>query len=315
MKINYNSPKIIVLLLLTISAVLNAQQDAQYTQYIYNTVTINPGYAGTRDVINIVGLHRTQWIGIDGAPSTQTLSIHSPIGEGKIGLGGSVINDEIGPVSETYVDANFSYTVPTSENGKISYGLKAGARLFNVDFNKLTRDLTNQAFFNSVENQISPSLGAGAYYHTNKFYIGLSVPNFLETKHLQVDEVEDISTASSVARERLSTFLIAGHTFDLTRNVKFKPAILNKIVAGAPIQVDVSANFLLQEKFTVGVAYRWSAAISAVAAFQVSDSILIGLAYDRETTELAQLNNGSFEIVLRYELLRKYDKLFTPRFF
>lgn len=313
--INYKSP---LLLLAFFSAVCNiySQQDAQYTQYMYNTVTVNPAYTGTRGMLSVVGLHRTQWVGIEGAPSTQTLSIHSPIGISKVGLGGSIINDEIGPVNETYFDATFSYTIPTSEIGKLSFGLKAGARLFSVNFNELNRDGSQDvAFANSIDNQLNPSVGAGVYYHNQRFYLGLSVPNILETEHLEASDPNDIAAASSVAKERLNFYLIAGHTFDLTDDIKFKPAILGKLVSGAPLQVDVSGNVLFYEKLTLGLAYRWSAAISAMAAFQISDSLLIGLAYDRETTELAQLNDGSFEVMLRFELFKKYDRLLTPRFF
>ena len=292
-----------------------SQQDAQYTQYIYNAVAINPGYAGTRGVLSVVGLHRTQWVGVDGAPRTQTLSVHSPIGLGRVGLGGNVIQDEIGPVSETYLNADFSYTIQTSTKGNLSLGLKGGARIFNVDFNKLNRSDVNDPAFTSIDGQISPTFGLGAYYHTDKFYFGLSAPNVLETEHLDVTDTNQISTAASVARERINFYLSSGYTFDLTDNIKFKPAGLVKLVSGAPLQVDVSANFLFNEKFTVGAAYRWSAAISAIAGFQISDSTFIGLAYDRETTELAELNDGSYEILLRFELFRKYDKLFTPRFF
>ena len=314
MKINYKSPFLLFVFFMAIHSIYS-QQDAQYTQYMYNTITVNPAYAGSRGMLSVVGLHRTQWVGIDGAPSTQTLSIHSPINLSRIGLGGSIINDEIGPVNETYFDISFSYTVPTSEFGKLSFGLKAGARLFSVNFSELDKNPTDAAFLNSIDNQFNPSVGAGVYYHNQRFYVGLSVPNILETKHLEANDTNDIAAASSVAKERLNFYLIAGHTFDLSDEIKFKPALLGKLVAGAPLQVDVSANLLFYEKLTFGLAYRWSAAISAMAAFQISESMLIGIAYDRETTELAELNDGSFEIMLRFELFKRYDRIFTPRFF
>lgn len=314
MKINNKFPILLAIFLVAVSSVYS-QQDAQYTQYMYNTVTVNPAYAGSRGVLSVVGLHRTQWVGVEGAPSTQTLSIHSPIGISRVGLGGSIINDEIGPVNETYFDLSFSYSIPTSEIGKLNFGLKAGARLFNVNFDELNKNNNDLAFLNNIDNQFNPSVGAGVYYHTDRFYLGLSVPNILETEHLEANNINDIAAASSVAKERLNFYLIAGHTFDLTDDIKFKPAILGKLVTGAPLQVDISGNVLFYEKLTLGLAYRWSAAVSAMAAFQISDSLLIGVAYDRETTELAELNDGSFEIMLRFELFKKYDRLLTPRFF
>lgn len=315
MKKNYPQTCSVLLFLFCVFDLL-AQQDSQYTQYMYNTVSVNPAYAGTRGVLSIVGVHRSQWIGVDGAPRTQTLAIHSPMGVGKVGLGGSVVNDAIGPVDETYLNVDFSYTIDVSKKGKLSFGLKAGGRLFSVNFNELQKaNPTDEAFFADIDNQFSPVFGLGFYYHTKKFYAGLSSPNLLETKHLDVNNTSAIGSTSSVARERINYYLILGHTFNINEDILLKPAALTKLVIGSPLQVDVSANFLFYEKLTLGLAYRWSAAVSALAAFQVTDGLLVGIAYDRETTELAQLNSGSFELMLRFELFKKYDRLFTPRFF
>ena len=180
--------KTILILLILLAEYATAQQDAQYTQYMYNTVAINPAYAGSRGVLSVAGLHRSQWIGLDGAPSTQTFNIHSPITE-QMGLGLSVVNDEIGNGTnqETYFDAVFSYTIPTSNEGKLSFGLKAGGHLLNIDFNKLQQfnPSANVTQESNIDNRFSPNFGAGAYYHTPKFYAGISVPNFLETEHFQ----------------------------------------------------------------------------------------------------------------------------------
>jgi len=180
MKIYY---KLSYLILLLSNVLCYGQQDAQYTQYIYNTVSVNPAYAGTRGVLSVVGLHRSQWVGLDGAPRTQTLAIHSPTGLGRVGLGGSVINDEIGPSQETYFTADFSYTIPTSAEGKLSFGLKAGGRLLGVDFNRLDKESGDPIFQSNIRNQFSPTVGVGFYYRTQKFYLGLSAPNLLETEH------------------------------------------------------------------------------------------------------------------------------------
>jgi len=307
--------KAISILLLGLSSFsLLGQQDAQYTQYVYNTVSINPAYAGSRDVLSVTGLHRSQWVGIDGAPRTSTLSINSPLGiNRRVGLGGSVIHDEIGPTQETYINADFSYTIPTSATGKLSFGLKATAQILNIDFNKLNSFELED--FSNVDNDISPNFGVGLYYHNEKSYIGLSVPNVLETEHFDRDNFNLGQTTSALASERRNIYLIAGHIFKISDKVLFKPAFLTKAVIGAPLQVDLSANFLINDKFTLGAAYRWDAAFSAIAGFQISDSLLIGLAYDRETTELQQFNDGSFEILLRFELFQKLSQVITPRFF
>ncbi|WGK65036.1 PorP/SprF family type IX secretion system membrane protein [Croceiramulus getboli] len=311
------SISIVVLMLLCcglFSAV--AQQDAQYTQYMYNTVAINPAYAGNRGVLSIVGLHRSQWVGLEGAPRTQSLSVHSPIGLSNMGLGLSIVNDALGPAQETYVNVDFSYTVNTSAEGRLSFGVKAGGHILDVDFSRLNIfNPGDPRFQNNIDNKFSPNIGAGAYYHTDRFYLGVSVPNLLTTEHF--DESLNSNSTSFVAEERLHYYGIAGYTFDLSSDVKFKPSTMVKLVAGAPLQVDVSANFLLYQKLTLGAAYRWSAALSGMVGFQVSDGLMIGFAYDRETTELGETiyNDGSYEVFLRFELFREYDRMLTPRFF
>jgi type IX secretion system PorP/SprF family membrane protein len=297
-----------------------AQQDAQYTQYMYNTVSANPAYAGSRGGLSIMGLHRSQWVGLEGAPRTQTLTLNTPLGVNeRVGLGLSIVNDEIGPIDETYFDIDFSYTIRTSEQGKLSFGIKAGGHLLNVDFQKLSQYNENDALFqNNVDNKFSPNVGVGLYYHTKKFYFGLSAPNLLETEHFdETTTVNGSAAVSYLATEQINYYLITGHVFDLSDKVKFKPAVLSKLVFGAPLQVDISANFLLNERLTLGVAYRWSAAVSAMAGFQISDSLMIGFAYDKETTELgqAQFNDGSYEVMLRFELFKKYSRMLAPRFF
>ncbi len=290
-----------------------AQQDAQYTQYMYNTIVVNPAYAGSRGVLSFAGLYRTQWVGLDGAPNTFTLNLNTPVSE-RVGVGLSVINDEIGEGTsqETYIDASFSYTIPTSDSGKLSFGVKAGGHFLNIDFSRLA-NFGAETNLPNIDKKFSPNFGAGVYYHTEKFYAGLSVPNFLETEHFDESGLSN----SFLAEERINWYVISGYVFDLNPDLKFKPAVLLKAVKGAPLQADLSANFMLNNKFTLGAAYRWDAAVSALFGFQLTDQLLLGLAYDRETTRLgnASFNDGSFEIMLRYELLTKYKKVITPRFF
>jgi len=295
---------------------LKAQQDAQYTQYMYNTMAVNPAYAGSRGVFSIAGLHRSQWIGLDGAPKTQTLNFNTPVSE-RVGVGLSIVNDEIGNGTnqETYIDGVFSYTIPLSRSAKLSFGVKASAHLLNIDFNQLANYNNEAAAVGqaNIDKKFSPNFGAGVYYHTDNFYAGLSVPNFLQTKHFD----DSASSSSFLAEERMNIYLITGYVFDINQRLKFKPAALVKAVSGAPLQIDVSANFMFNEKFVLGAAYRWDAAVSALFGFQISDQFMLGLAYDREITELGatRFNDGSFEIMLRYELFTRYKRVITPRFF
>lgn len=306
--------KLVLLLLLLSGVEMFSQQDSQFTQYMYNTINVNPAYAGSRGVMSIFGLYRTQWVGLDGAPTTATASLNTPISNSNIGLGLSAIKDQIGPSDETSISADVSYSIPTSESWKLSFGLKATANLLNIDFTKLNiYNPTDPRFQNNVDNKFSPNVGAGMYFHSNKSYFGVSVPNFLETKHF--DKSASDNSASFVAKERMHYYVIGGHVFDLSPSIQFKPAFLAKAVQGAPLQLDVSGNFLINEKFTIGAAYRWSAAMSAMVGFQVNQNWFIGYGYDMETTKLADYNSGSHEIFLRYELFNNYERVVSPRFF
>ena len=311
---------ILIGLILFTSLGLRAQQDAQFTQYMYNTININPAYAGSRGAISVFGLYRTQWVGLDGAPQTGTFSINTPIEGTKLGVGLGIINDRIGPADETNIAADISYTIRTSEHFKLAFGVKASANLLNVDFNKLSvfngSVGSDRLLQFNIDNRFSPNIGAGIYWYSDKSYIGLSVPNFLQTTHFDRASTSTTGPATRfTAKERMNFYFIAGKVIDLNDEIKFKPALLSKIVAGAPLQVDLSANFMFNEKFVLGAAYRWSAAVSLMAGFQMSDSWYIGYGYDLETTRLANFNSGSHEIFLRYELFKNYDRIISPRFF
>ena len=204
--------------------------------------------------------------------------------------------------------------MPVSEEGKLSFGVKAGGHLLNLDFNRLQNFNPSPTTLqeSNIDNKFSPNFGAGVYYHTERFYAGFSIPNFLETEHF-----DNSGSNSFLAQERMNWYLISGFVTDLSYDWQFKPTVLLKLVDGAPLQADLSANFLYREKLTLGAAYRWSAAWSALFGYQLSDQLMLGLAYDRETTELGNtaFNNGSFEVFLRFEFLTRYRKVVTPRFF
>lgn len=285
-----------------------AQQDSQYTQYMFNTINVNPAYAGSRGAMSIFGLHRTQWVGLEGAPTTNAFSIHSPINESRLGIGLSFVNDRIGPTDENTISADVSYTIDINENYKLSFGVKATANLFNLDVNKLDIFDQTDPQFQNLRNNFTPNFGAGIYLHSEKSYVGLSVPNFFESTRYDDNDV-------AINKEKMNFYLIGGYVFDLSYNLKFKPAFLTKVVEGAPLQLDVSANFLYEEKFMLGAAWRWGAAVSALAGFQVSDGLFIGYAHDRETTRLRRFNSGSHEIFLRFELFNNYSRIVSPRFF
>lgn len=290
---------------------MNAQQDSQYTQYMYNTVAVNPAYAGSRGVTSVFLLHRNQWVGMDGAPVTNVFSINKPIAHTHFGYGISFVNDRIGVSDNNTISADVAYSVSTSEKAKLSFGIKASVNLLSVDYTRLTIRDPNDVVLsqqNNINNQFSPNVGIGLYWHTSKNYIGVSVPNFLETKRYD----DNVSTTS---KDKIHYYFIAGSVFYLNQDWQFKPAMMTKLVQGAPLQIDVSANFLFDQKFTFGAAYRLNAAVTGLVGFQVNESWQIGYAYDTDSSKLAHYNSGSHEIFLRFELFQKLKKVVSPRFF
>ncbi|MNX47841.1 hypothetical protein D3C86_784060 [compost metagenome] len=276
---------------------------------MYNTMTINPGYTGTRAIPSIFGLYRTQWVGLDGAPKTANFSIESPITENGQGLGLSVISDQIGFTKETTVTASYAYPIQLSADLHLSLGVSASGNFAQIDYTKATIKDVNDPYLTGILTKNSPNFGAGAYFHSSKWYAGLSVPMILETKFY-----DDVKV--SVASQKMHFYAMGGYVFDLNNNLKFKPAAMLKMVSGAPLAVDLSANFLFNEKLTLGAAYRWDAAVSAMAGFQVTPGMNIGYAYDYDTQKIGNYNSGSHEIFLRFDLFSstKY-RLVTPRFF
>lgn len=299
---------IINVLLLFAGFTMYSQQDAQYTQYMYNTININPAYAGSREVLSIFGLHRTQWVGIEGAPVTNTFSLNSPIGKSGLGMGLSFVGDKIGPTEDNKISADISYTINMNEELKLAFGIKGTASLFSLDKNKLNI-YSPDSNLQNVSNDFRPNIGAGLYLYNDKTYLGLSVPYILESKKYSDNDI-------AMYAEKMHFHLIGGHVFDLSQSVKFKPSFLLKSTFGAPLQLDLSGNFLINEKFVLGAAWRWDAALSFMAGFQATEGIFLGYGYDLETTKLANYNSGSHEIFLRFEVFSKRsNKIISPRFF
>jgi len=301
---------IVAVLLLTVS--IKAQQDPQYTQYMYNMNIVNPAYAGSLDYLSVNFLARSQWVGIDGAPKTLTLGIHSPVGR-RVGLGLSVIVDKLGPVQEQNLYGDFSYTLPVSEKGKLAFGLKAGFTFFKADLNAIVPYLTeaNDALF--IDNNINkalPNFGVGAFYYTDKFYVGLSIPNLLETLHF-----ERSGGQVTKATEVKHYFLTSGYVFKLTNNIKFKPSTMVKVVSGAPLSIDVSGNFLFNDKFEIGLSHRLNESVSALINIRAKDNLRIGYAYDYTITDLGAFNSGSHEVFLLFNFDFEKDNIKSPRFF
>lgn len=304
MKIKFTFLGILLLLVNTIYA----QQEAQYSQYMYNTISVNPAYAGSRNVLSVLALHRSQWIGLEGAPTTSTFSINTPIPETNLGLGISAISDRIGPTEQTTVSGDISYTIRLSEKTNLSFGAKGTASFFSFDQYKVTPFQANDPKWKSLSSNMSPNFGVGMYLHSDKYYLGLSIPNLMESNFYNDNEI-------AINSQSRNYYFIGGYVFDVSNWIKFKPAIVSKIVTGAPVQLDLSGNALFMDKFVLGAAYRVDAALTGLAGFQVNDELFIGYSYDFDTTNLSRYNSGSHEIFIRYEFVFKNDKLVSPRFF
>jgi len=302
----------VVSLMLTVTSSFG-QQDPQYTHYMYNMNVVNPAYAGSRETLSLGVLGRTQWVGIDGAPQTITANIHAPVGK-NLGLGLSVIADKIGPVKEQNAYADISYTINTSETGRLAFGLKGGLTFFNADMLNINlpdgthgSDMLDDLFSNNGEGTF-PNIGAGLYYYTDKFYVGASVPSFLETPHFE-------AVATTLASEKMHGFLTAGYVFELSENLDFKPSTILKATPGAPLSWDISGNFLFNDRFELGIAYRFDDSIDGLVSFLVTDDFRIGYSYDYTLTKLGDFNSGSHELFLQYDVNLSRKNLKSPRFF
>ena len=304
----------IVIIILFNCGISIAQQLPQFTQYMYNTISINPAYAGSRETLSIVGLHRSQWVGLDGGPTTQTLSIHSPLRNDRVGVGVSFINDQLGYENFAYLYGDFSYTLPIGEKTKLAFGVKGGITHYNLDQEILNDpDVSSDPFFDEVSNRWSPNMGLGLFLHTNRWYLGLSAPRILNTDYNKGRS----GSINYVALERISYYFTGGYVLDLSQSTKFKPAMLLKATNGAPLSFDITANFLFNDVFWIGGSYRINesaAAIGAITDFQVSKQLRIGYAYEYPISELRAYTGGTHEILLMYEIF-KSKRIKSPRFF
>lgn len=307
------------LFLVTLSVIaftveLHAQQDPHYTQYMYNMSVMNPAYAGSKENLSMGLLYRKQWVEIEDAPTTGTFFGHAPVGK-NVGLGLSFISDKIGPVEENNVYGDFSYTLNLGGEHKLAFGLKMGLTFHNVglysDINHTLPQQNDPAFSEDISNTYF-NLGSGFFYYTNKYYLGLSVPNMLKSKHLDIQRTGDELEFGS---ETSHYFLTGGYVFDINENVKFKPFFMLKSAFSAPTSLDLSTNFLFYEKFEVGGTYRLDDSFGAMVNYAISPSVRIGYAYDHIVSDLKVTTPSSHEIILLFDLNFPKKVSSSPRFF
>lgn len=308
--------KKIVIVLAVICAMLSSmkvysQHDPMFTNYMWNEMFINPGYAGSREAISVVVLDREQWIGIDGAPSTQTVSIHSPFFENKIGLGFSILNEKIGVSKQTSYMGTYAYRMKTGEKGILALGLSAGAITLRENLLDVKTQVKDVHFDANTPLIAMPNASFGAYYVNDKLYVGLSIPRLL---YNQI-KPEGWAVKSTVKLDNLHYYLTSGYVFNLNGGVKLKPTIMIKSVAAAPLEIDGSINAFIKDFLWVGLAYRSGDAISMLLAVQINPNLRVGYSYDYTTTKLNNFNSGSHELTLGYDFNITKKKIVSPRVF
>ena len=305
----------IVLILACGWETIQAQQEPMYTHYMYNTLVINPGYAGSRDALSVTALHRSQWVNYKGAPIVQTLTMHAPLKNEHLGLGLSVTNDKIGPTNNTAVFADFAYIMKLNTKSKLALGLSAGVNIFQADLNSL--QLNQQAdpsFQNNISNKINPNFGFGAYYSRERFYAGISIPNIIQNNYLVVNLPNGSTWAG---KEQRHYYFIAGTMIKLSDNLEFKPTTFVKVTPAAPIQADVTASFVIAKKLLLGVMYRTGDAFGGLIGLDVTSQFHVGYSFDYSYgVKTFKYNNGSHEIILRYDFnLSNKKQIRSPRYF
>ena len=299
----------ILLLFMVLTVVLKAQHYQHYSEYMFNGLAINPAYTGSREVLSLSLLHRDQWVGIKGAPVTQTLSIHGPLKNDKIGIGLYAYNEEIGVTRQQGFYLNYAYRIRFGSS-KLAFGLKAGLDLCQSNWSDIEIvDQNDKAFESNSPIYVKPNVGAGFYFYNKKYYAGLSVPLLL-TNRLEYNEKIEVSHNF----KNYNTMLTAGVLFKLNNSFKVKPSFLIKYHQASPMQFDLNANFIYRDIAWLGFSYRLDDAVVAILQYQITPQLAVGYAYDYTLSELNKYGNGSHEIMIRYELGFKV-KAYNPRYF
>jgi len=297
----------IVLCSLTVSA----QQEAMYTHYAFNTLTINPGYAGSREALTLTVLHRSQWVGFKGAPHTQTFSLHTPLRDNEMGIGFTAMNDKIGPVNSSSLYADYAYKIPVY-NGLLSAGIKGGLDIMQASLvGLISTDQDDNAIANNVRNEVLPNFGLGAYYSTDWYYVGLSSPRLIQNK------INLINMSTSQAIEKRHYYLIAGAIFRINETMQIKPMALAKVTAAAAAEVDLTGILVLDERFEFGAMYRTGDAFGVLFGINFDNNLRAGYSFDWSVgVQTGKNNAGSHELMLRYDFIKNVRrKIVSPRHF
>jgi type IX secretion system PorP/SprF family membrane protein len=304
-------PGIILLTLLCVQHA-RAQQEAMISQYMFNGLFLNPAYAGSHPYASASILHREQWTGMPGAPSTSMLAFDAPVWKNKLGLGVSMVHDQIGVSRDLDMSSHFSYSIRVSEGSRLAFGLRAGVSIYSANVSDLVYwDQNDVLYAQDIRNTPVGRFGAGLYWYSRTSYVGLSIP----TLHALDDRVAEASRSMVRNYFTRHIYLNAGHVFELSEDFDLKPSVLVKYQQDAPPEVDLNCNVLFRDRFWLGAGYRTGDALVAMLEYQATSMIRVGYAYDMTTSRLKQYNGGSHEVMLGLDLGKEPIRIKSPRYF
>lgn len=301
------------LLLLSVSLGAAAQQESAFTQYVFNNLSINPAYAGYREAMDITALHRSQWVGFEGAPQTSVVSFNTALNKDEIALGATLMNDKIGPSNQMSFSADFAYRFKLTNRSTLAFGLKGTASLYQAKLAEL--ELINpedELYLTNSSNVFLPNVGFGAFFYRKDFFIGLSVPKMLKNK-METHKNPEVGTMAATTKP--TAYLMGGMIWTLNREVKFNPTVMIKGTEGAPLSAGVFANFIFWDKWRAGAFYNYKEVAGAVVQWQINHQFRLGYSFDVATNEMIATNLGSHELMLNYRFRFRRSRIVYPRYF
>jgi type IX secretion system PorP/SprF family membrane protein len=301
------------ILLLLVALGTRAQQESAFTQYVFNNLTLNPAYAGYREAMDLTAIHRSQWVGFEGAPQTSVVSFNTPLNANRLAVGATLMNDRIGPSNQTSFSADFTYRLPVSQRSTLAFGLKGTASLYQASIADLELiDPTDELYATNTKGVFMPNVGVGAFYYNEDFFVGLSVPRLLKNDMYNPDN-QDVSTM--VATTQPTAYLMSGAVFEVNREIKFNPTVLIKHTEGAPLSAGLFANFIFWDTWRAGAFYNYGEMAGGVVQWQINNQLRIGYSFDVAVNELIATNLGSHELMLNYRFKFRRKRIVYPRYF
>lgn len=317
MKKNKINPFIVVITLLVAALNMQAQQEAMNTQYMLNKLFVNPAYAGYKEQVNIVAMHRSQWIGFKGAPMTQTIAFDMPFKKGEMAFGSTIVHDRVGPSTRLGISLDFSYRARLTNRATLAFGLKASTDMYQTNLMglNLTSDYYNQqdeAFMYNTNGLILPNAGFGMFYYKKDHFISLSVPKLLRNK------LEKVGTPQFVlydGRQEPTIHLMAGKIWKINRQVKIQPNMAIRGEMNAPLSITLYGNVILMDQFTIGAFYGVQEVAGVIVQWKIDKKFQIGYSVDVPVSTLIRTNLGSHEIIASYTLASRRKRIVYPRYF